>query len=373
MAVDTEVQRRRSNGRTRLAVVDTDVHHGIRDKKDLLPYLPHVYRERFADYGLGGGGGVYANNGGQNGKRVDAIGPDDPATSGTATVNPERCVSQLLDGVGIDTAILTGVTAYPASWVTDQDYASAVCRAFNEFTLEHWLSVDSRFRYAIAISHQDPVGAAKEIDRIGDDPRVVGVLMPCGAPRPFGNRFYHPIYEACERHGLTVCLHFSGEGAGINGPPTSAGFASYYAEARQMRPAFYQVHLASFIFEGVFERFPTLKVAMLEGGFGWVPVFRWKMDADWKGLRHQTPWVRRLPSEYILEHVRFASQPVDEPDVPDALLKLVEWMQGERTLMYASDYPHWDWDDPAEVFKTFPAALRQRIFVDNARESFAKL
>ena len=74
MAIDTRARRPRANGRTRLTVIDTDVHHGVRANSDLLPYLPHVYKERFADYGLGGGGGVYANNGGQNGKRVDAIG-----------------------------------------------------------------------------------------------------------------------------------------------------------------------------------------------------------------------------------------------------------------------------------------------------------
>jgi predicted TIM-barrel fold metal-dependent hydrolase len=194
--------------------------------------------------------------------------------------------------------------------------------------------------------------------------------MPCGSPHPFGQRFYHPIYEACERHGLVVALHFNGEGSGINPPPTSAGYPSYYIEMRLARPPFYQVHLASFIFEGVFEKFPSLKVAMLESGFGWVPSFRWRMDQEWKGLRNQTPWVKKLPSEYIREHIRFASQPVEEPADKEALSKLIEWMDGEQTLMFSSDYPHWDWDDPAVTFSTLSKELRQRIFVDNAQETF---
>ena len=97
------------------------------------------------------------------------------------------------------------------------------------------------------------------------------------------------------------------------------------------------------------------------------------MDADWKGLRFQTPWVKRLPSEYVREHVSFASQPVDEPASPDALPKLIEWMSGERTLMFASDHPHWDWDDPRETFTALPPELRRRILVENAREAFPKV
>lgn len=369
MAIDRAERRATAPRRSRLAVIDTDVHHGYRDRKDLDPYLPQIYRERLADYGVGGGGG-YAHNGGLKGRRVDALYPDDPTDNTTSAVNVDRVRTDLLDGAGIAVAILTGgAMSYPASGLTDVDYASAFCRAFNDFTVDRWLAADQRFRMALAICTQDPVGAAREIDRLGDHPGVVGVVMPCGAPKPFGNRFYHPIYEACQRHGLTVALHFGGEGTGVNPPPTSAGFPSYYIEARQARPSYYQVHLASLIFEGVFERFPTLKVAMLEAGFAWVPAYRWKLDADWKGLRHQVPWVKRLPSEYIREHVRFATQPIDEPDDPSAIERLIDWC-GPETLMFASDHPHWDWDDPNEILLNIPDALRQRIFVDNARETF---
>lgn len=373
MAIDTARDARiagEGGAAASVSIIDTDVHHGYREKSDLYPYLPQIYRERLADYGFGGGGGGYANNGGLRGRRADAYDPNDPGDDGTTALDVDKVRTQLLDGAGVDLAILTGAQLYSASAMPDVDYASALCRAFNDFTIEHWLAADDRFRFALAVCAQDPAGAAREIERLGGHPGVVAIVMPCGATRPYGNRFYRPIYEACTRHNLPVALHFNGEGAGINPAPTAAGFPSYYVEIRQARPSFYQVHLASFIFEGVFETFPTLKLALLEGGFGWVPAYRWKMDADWKGLRHQTPWVKRLPSEYLREHVRFASQPIDEPDRPEALPHLIEWMDGDRTLMFASDYPHWDWDDPARTFTTLPAELRRRIFVENARETF---
>lgn len=352
-------------------IIDTDVHHGYPDKSALYPYLSRTYRERLEDYGFGSGLS-YNNNGGLRGYRVDALKDVEtpPGGGGVSATDVDMLKSQLLDDCGIDIAILTGGQAYGTSAMMDLDYANAICRAFNDYTLEHWVAKDDRLRHTLAINTQDPFAAAEEIDRLGSHPAVVGIMIPCGATRPYGNKFYHPIYEACVRNNLAVAMHFGAEGSGINPPPTSAGYPTNYIESRMARPNFYSVHVASFIFEGVFEKFPTLKVAMIEGGFAWVAPLMWRMDLDWKGLRHQTPWVKKLPSEYLLEHIRFASQPMEEPTDPKALRQLVDWMGGERTLMFATDYPHWDWDDPAMSFTGFPDDLRRRIFFENAAETF---
>jgi predicted TIM-barrel fold metal-dependent hydrolase len=109
---------------------------------------------------------------------------------------------------------------------------------------------------------------------------------------------------------------------------------------------------------------------MLEAGFAWVPAALWSMDEAWLETRAQTLWVKRPPSEYVIERVKFASQPEDEPRPKDGLAKTFEWMHAEQTLMFATDYPHWDWDDPAETFKHLPRKLRERIFSKNASELF---
>jgi uncharacterized protein len=356
-----------------VAVFDTDIHHSYRKTADLNPYLPKIYQEKLADYGMGGGGISYANNGGVKGFRADALEDGKaPPGGGVNAVDPEQVRQQLLDGCGIGRGLLTGGAMYGVPSGTDLDYANALCRAFNDFTIEHWLSTDPRFRFAMAVNAQDPDEAAREIDRLADRQEVVAILLPCGAPKAYGHRFYRPIHEACARHHLAIALHFGAEGAATNPAPTAAGYPTYYIQARLARPSFYQAHLASFIFEGVFESFPALKVALLEAGFAWVPPYLWRMDSDWKGLRHQTPWVKRLPSEYVWDHIRFASQPMDEPEPPSDLLNLVRWMGGERTLMFATDYPHWDWDDPAQSFRTFPPDLRRRIFWENAVETFGR-
>jgi len=353
-------------------IIDTDVHHNNAHKSDLYPYMTRFNAERFSEYGFGVQNS-FAFNGGSRGRRFDVVDEKNPAPDsvGAAAYDVDDTRRRLLDGLGIDLAILTGGPGQICSAMMDVDYASAICRAFNDYSIEHWVARDSRFRLVLHINAQDPVGAAAEIDRLGPHPAVCAVMLGCGSPRPFGNRFYHPIYEACVRNGLAVSMHFGGEGAGINPPPSAAGYPSYYIENRQLRSSFYAVHAVSFIFEGVFDKFPTLKIGMLEGGFAWVAPLMWKMDLDWKGLRRQTPWVKRLPSEYLKDHIRFSTQPMEEPGDPNALKHIIDWIDGSRTLMFATDYPHWDWDDPAMTLAGYPEDLRRRIFCQNALDTFS--
>ena len=348
----------------RLFVVDTDVHHGVTGWQDLYPYMPTVVAERLRDHGGGGPSSQFWHNGGIRGTRADFLDMDDALTSTRR---------QLLDDCGIDIAILTGSTAYGASSMPDADLGSAICTAFNDYTLDTWVASDSRFRFAMAINTQDPPAMAREIDRIGGHPAVVAVMMPGGAMKPYGNRVYDPIYEACERHQLAVMIHFNGEGVGINGPPTAAGWPSHYVEGRMMRAPVYMAHIASFIFEGAFEKFPSLKVVNVEAGFAWLPWYLWRMDSDWKSLRYQVPWVKQPPSEYVKRHVRVNTQPIDEPTDERDLERIIEQLHGDTVLLFGSDYPHFDFDDPRQTLKRLPDRLRRRIFGESALETFAKL
>ena len=357
-----------------VAIVDCDVHHSFRGPEQLLPYLSEFYQNHLLDHGLHLGD---FPNIPLRAERTDLKGrmekkdynkekdSDDPDFNFTL----EFLQREHLDLWNIDYAVLTGPAPfYTYSALPDPDWAAALCRAFNDWTIEHWLDRDDRVVNAILVSPTDPAQAVEEIDRLAARKDTVAVLVPMGTNKPFGNRFYHPIWEACERHGLPVISHISG-GGGANGTaPTPVGYPTYYTESRMSRPYAASAHATSLIVEGVFEKFPTFKFAVIEAQQMWAVPVMWHLDSDWKAIRDQTPWLKRLPSEYFREHIRIGSQPMHEPEKPEQMHQMLEMLHADETLIYCSDFPHFDWNDPVTVFPKLSENLHQRVFADNALE-----
>jgi uncharacterized protein len=126
----------------------------------------------------------------------------------------------------------------------------------------------------------------------------------------------------------------------------------------------------SLLCEGVFEKFPRLRLVLIESGFAWLPGLLWRLDKNYKGVRAEVPWLKRLPSEYLTDHVRITTQPIEEPGDPRHLRQLLDMIPAEQVLMYASDYPHWDFDDPCRVLVDMPDSFRERVFGKNACELY---
>ena len=361
----------KGTGRTDLALIDCDVHQTLRRIEDLFPYLPRAYRQQAEEQGMRFPGSGYFNVA-RDAARTDletSCDRDDYDIR-TRDYNFDEVRENHMNMWHVDYALLTGAAVYGASILPDPDFAAAAARAFNDYTLEHWATKDDRFLIAMAVSTTDTRLAVEEIHRIGDHPQVKAIMLPTGNRMPYGNRHYHPIWEACEQHGLVVGIHPGNEGAGMAGPPTGVGYPTYYIETRMARPQMAMAHAVSFIAEGVFEKYPNLKVLIDEVDQFWVVGLMWHMDADGKSLRDQTPWVKKLPSEYFRGHIRVGTQPMLEPENKEQFFQMLEMIHADETLVYASDWPHWDWDDPATTFPKLPEHLHKRVFAENAREMF---
>jgi predicted TIM-barrel fold metal-dependent hydrolase len=114
-------------------------------------------------------------------------------------------------------------------------------------------------------------------------------------------------------------------------------------------------------------------VALIEGGFTWMPSFMWRFDKEWKGLRREIPWNQQLPSEYIRQHIRLTTQPLDEPPTAEQMLQIIDQLGSDEMLMFATDYPHWQFDSPEEALPAYlPESLTRKILAENAR-AFYKL
>jgi hypothetical protein len=217
---------------------------------------------------------------------------------------------------------------------------------------------------------QNPELAVEEIERVAPDRRFVQVLLLVMHDMPLGKRHYWPIYAAAEKHGLPVGIH---AGSAYRHPVTPLGWPTYYTEDYAAQAPAFQQALSSLICEGVFTKFPDLKVVLIESGFTWLPAHLWRLTKFWRGLRMEVPWVDRSPAEIVRSNVRLTIQPCDAPPTTEAFQRLLDHMQSDEMLLFSTDYPHWQFDGDAVLPDGLSRDLVRKIMIDNPRDTFPRL
>jgi predicted TIM-barrel fold metal-dependent hydrolase len=349
--------------RSKLKVIDCDIHHALHSPKDLHPYLSRRWQHHLDSYGHRHtvpfiGSSPYP-------KAAPALSRTDswPPTGGPPGSDLAFLQEQLLDRYNVEYGMLHLLSPQGMDQ-RNQEFGAAICRAVNEWQCDRWTRRDRRLKAAIVVPGEDAAAAVAEIEHWAGNPDFVQVSMVTHTIEPLGRRRYWPVYEAASAHGLPIGLHTSG----FNGHAvTGGGWPSYYVEEQHDVALSQQAVLISLVCEGVFERFPTLKVVIVEAGFAWVPPVAWRLDAAWKRMCDEVPHLQRKPSEVIRQHIWFTTQPTDEPERPEDLRTVLDWIGWDRVL-FATDYPHWDMDNPDFAFKCrMTEAERRMIYADNAR------
>jgi predicted TIM-barrel fold metal-dependent hydrolase len=345
----------------RPALIDCDHHNELDSDADLHPYLPKRWLDHVKTYGMRSpAGGFYPRF---MPHREDARPPSGRKSGSEARYTIEH----FIEPENVAYAILV-----PLSGVGGQQnlaLGAALATAVNDWQVAEWLDVDSRFRASMSIAFEDPPAAVAEIERRASDKRFVQVQFSGRPHEPMGRRKYWPIYEACAKHGLHVVSHAFGS---YGQPITGSGWPSFYLEEHVGPSQAMQANIVSMVFEGVFETFPTLKMISAENGFAWMPSLLARMDTAWKLLGGEVPHLKRPPSEYAREHVYACTQPMEEPHKPRQFFELIE-QYGEMVdhIVFASDYPHWDADEPDTAFPvSVPMELQQKIYFDNAAKLY---
>lgn len=351
-----------------MLIIDADVHNDWSSAQVLRDHLPAVWRDYLDRGELPGPKGSFPH------AHRPWLHPESFARKDVRPANEEdhfRLMKELhLDRYGISAAILTGEHAFMASTLANPYYADALVRACNDYMLEWWLPRDERLRGSILIPNQDPDLAAAEIRRLGPDERMVQVMAPHGTTTPYGNKFFWPIFEACAEFDLPFAVHLGGQG-GVNSISIAGGNPSFYWEAHSLFVQNAMTHVASMIANGIFEKWPDLKFVVVECGVAWVPSLLWRLDANYRALRKETPWLKKLPSEYFRSNIRFTSQPLEQPEKPEHLDAMLDAMHADETLLFASDYPHWDFDAPDDI--SLRPELKERVLGMNALETYPRL
>ena len=347
----------------RLGIVDCDIHPAQSTPTELHPFLPERWRTQLLRYGARvpqpfGGGLPYPRMTPGNGMRMDSWPPE----GGPPASDLSFLREQLLDAYDMDYGILQALG--PGGLALDQDLGAALCHAINAWQVAKWCEPEPRLKASLSITQEDPAAARREVEAWAGDRRFVQLAVTPRTVEPLGRRRYWPIFELAVAAGLPIGLHSAAYGSHAN---SGAGWFSYYIEEHFAFAHSLQSVISSMVMEGVFERFPSLKVVVIEGGFAWAPALGWRLDRQWARMRDEVPHVKRPPSEYIREHVWYTTQPIEEPERRRDLLDTIAWVGADR-LMFSTDYPHWDFDDPRFTFKVqLPEAQRRAIFGGNAK------
>ena len=346
-----------------LTIVDCDIHPAYRTPADLHPFLPARWREHMTTFGehlrQGLSGQLAWPRMMAAGMRLDAYPEQGPPGSDLALMRRQH-----LDANGVEYGMLMQLSRGGME-ERNLDFAAALSRAVNDWQIAAFVEPEPRLRAGIVVPQEDAAFAVTEIERRADDPRFSQILISPRSSDPLGHRRYWPIYEAAQRANRPIALHVQGFSGGH--ASTASGWPTYYMQEHYAAATGMQTTLTSLVLEGVFERFPGLKVALIEGGFTWAPALCWRMDKHWERMRAETPQLKRPPSDYVREHCWFTTQPVEEPDDPQHLAEVIAWIGWDR-VMFSTDYPHWDFDHPQHVFKFQPTEEQKRkVFRDNAK------
>ena len=348
---------------TKLKVIDCDVHHALPSPRALYPYLAQRWRDHLDRYGHRKPTPFVSSS--PYPKTAPALSRTDswPPNGGPPGSDLAFLQEQLLDRYNIEYGLLH-LLAPSGMDERNQELGAALCRAINTWQYEHWTQKDQRLKAAIVVPGEDAAAAVAEIEHWAGNSDFAQISMITHTIEPLGRRRYWPIYEAAVRHGLPVGLHTSG----FNGhAPAASGWPSYYVEEQHIVALSQQALAVSMVCEGVFARLPDLKVVMVESGFAWVPSLAWRLDAHWKRMRDEVPHLAEPPSHYLRRNMWYTSQPADEPENPEDLRQIIDWLGWDRVL-FATDYPHWDMDNPDFAFRCrMSEAERRMIYAGNAR------
>ena len=360
--MNVEMRQPASGTEVRVGIIDCDIHPKSA-LEDLHPYLSNRWWDYLQTYGQRQRHGYVKGFPYPKSQPLASRRDSWPPGGGLPASDLTFMREQHLDLYGIEWGIMNPLSPTGQGEQNDE-LSAAMAFACNEDQLERWNKREPRLKASVVIPYENGELARTEIRRREGDHRFAHVLFLSRTSELLGKPRYWPIFEAAVEAGLPVGVHVFGSSGR---PMSNTGWPSFYIEEITEHSASLAASVTSLIVEGVFERFPDLKIVLIEAGFAWLPSLGWRLDQNWKRLKNEVPHLRHAPSEYLRQHFWVSTQPMEETEEPEHLIDIMDWIGWDK-IMFASDYPHWDFDDP---FLALPPSLskdrRDKIYSANAK------
>lgn len=258
---------------------------------------------------------------------------------------------EFLEELGIELSVLYPTAGLASGLIQDREWACAVARAYNSWIYEKFTRDNPRLKAVALLPVQEPAEAARELKRAKTELGLVAGLLPAVTVlhKGYGHPDFDPIFREAERLDFPLAIH--------GAPSRGMGFDFFdkFIQVHTLEHPFaILVQFTHMIFEGVFERFPRLRVVFLEAGSGWLPYMMDRMDEEFeKPQRRQAPLLKKSPSEYIRSGQVWTTCEVEEKALPQVLSQF-----NSHCIMWPSDYPH---ERLPEMFKhDIPAFMSRK-------------
>ncbi|QBD77055.1 amidohydrolase [Ktedonosporobacter rubrisoli] len=289
-------------------------------------------------------------------------------TNARKVFTPEQMRADL-SSIHVTIGILFPNNLLKIAMLTQHDYAAALARAYNAWIVDQWASVERGLLACIIACPQDPLDAASQIRRYAQEPAVVGIFLPCAGLDPlWGHHSYDPIYAAAQEADLPVILHSVTVTHPVF-PFNNHGFDNELARHALSHTFSMIANVTSMVTTGVPVRFPELRIATSEAGVSWVPFLQQRLDKEYIGKRREVPILEQRPSHYMRK-LWNATQPIEEPENLADLATLIH-LCGEDSIIFASDWPHDDFDHPMKIHQLpLSNEILRKIFGENALRLF---
>ncbi|MDE1852629.1 MAG: amidohydrolase [Thaumarchaeota archaeon] len=370
--LDNAVMQAEARGLRELFIVDTDCH--ISEPYDLfVRTLPQEYQKmlRWEDSEVDP---LLAKQAGIFGKHaVYGVRVKRPEVSFPKQQSPDDIIDEFarrMVDLGIKRSIIIPnmIVRLPLD-PRPARFEAEVARAYIDFMIESFLDKYPEIRATVYVPVKDPRMGAELIDDVGAEKGIVGALLSVLTKTRAGSDDWNPIYEAAQQKDLPICIH----GDAIHAEERGWLFGDF--------DTLLPVHVLSFplllsrsimsiVLDGVPVRFPRLKFVFMEGGLTYVPALMQRLDDDYVKRRHEAPLLTKLPSEYMNEFY-YTTQPLESAH-KEALEPFFRMFDSENKLMYASDYPHWDFDAPSVIWDLpyLSTDAKKKILGGNAAKVF---
>ncbi len=334
-------------------IVDVDAHHvETVSWSEVVQYIEdpvirdqalHFHKDRLGapPYGLNGDLGLrYQSVGGR-------IPHQDGLREKIEDVSVHRDVTltrRAMDSLGVDNMVVFPTPMLFLGLHPQPEMEVWLSRAYNKWMQENLLAADSRIKFLAVLPYNTPEEAERVVKETAGKKGIIGYAIPSTRHAPVHHNKYMRLYRMIEETGMPLSFH-----TGYHWDDPSLKTINRFLGMHALGFAWPNiVHCTNWVLNGMPVRFPKLKVIWIESGLAWVPFVMQRLDDQFLMRPSEAPHLKRLPSEYMRDHCWYTTQPMEGNNLK-ALECTFDMIKAETQLLYASDWPHFDFDLPQEI------------------------